>query len=165
MEAGKKILIGTGITVGIGGLIWGISYLLGKKKVGDKLDTVTTAMIHSLKLNGLTLRIDVILKNPTEGTLTIKQPYVKVLFDNKVIGTSQIQNKEIVIAKYSTKPFSAIYLTIPATGLLTLGDGLFKVLIKKQPAKITTITMTSIKIGNKYVSYEKPDVITLKPKA
>jgi hypothetical protein len=165
MEAGKKILIGTGIAAAVGGLVWGISYLLGKKKVGDKLDTVTTAMIHSLKLNGLTLRIDVILKNPTEGTLTIKQPYVKVLFANKVIGTSQIQDKVIEIAKYGAKPIEPIYLTIPATGLLTLGDGLFKVLIKKQPAKITTVTITSIKIGSKYVTYEKPDVITLKPKA
>jgi hypothetical protein len=165
MELGKKILIGTGIAAGIGGLVWGISYLLGKKKVGDKLDTVTTAMIHSLKLNGLTLRIDVILKNPTEGTLTIKQPYVKVLFENKVIGTSLIQDKVIEIAKYGAKPIEPIYLTIPATGLLTLGDGLLKVLIKKQPAKITTVTITSLKIGSKYITYEKPDVITLKPKA
>src|SRR5688572_20813204 len=117
MGAGKKILIGTGIAAGIGGIIWAVSWMLGKKKVGDKLDTVTTAMIHSLKLNGLTLRIDVILKNPTEGTLTIKQPYVKVLFENKVIGTSQIQDKVIEIAKYGAKPVDPIYLTIPATGL------------------------------------------------
>lgn len=165
MGLGKKILIGTSIAAGIGGLAWGITYLLGKKKVGDKLDTVTTAIIHSLKLNGLTLRIDVILKNPTEGTLTIKQPYIKVLFENKVIATSQIQDKVIEIVKYGAKPIEPIYLTIPATGLLTLGDGLFKVLIKKQPAKITTITITSLKIGSKYITYEKPDVITLKPKA
>ncbi|MBL7933151.1 MAG: hypothetical protein JNL60_14690 [Bacteroidia bacterium] len=165
MGTGKKILIGTGIVATIGGIAWTINYLMGKKKVGDKLDTITTAMVHSVKLNGLTLRIDVILKNPTEGTLTIKQPYVKVLFENKVIGTSQLQDKVIEIAKYGAKPIDPIYLTIPATGLLTLGDGLFKVLLKKQPAKITTITTTSIKIGNSFVNYEKPDVITLKPKA
>src|SRR5689334_9192373 len=100
MGAGKKILVATGIAAGIGSIIWAVSYLMGKKNVGDKLDTVTTAIIHSLKLNGLTLRIDVVLKNPTEGTLTIKQPYVKVLFADKVIATSQIQDKEIAIAKY-----------------------------------------------------------------
>lgn len=165
MGTGRKILIGTGIAALLGGIAWGISYLMGKKKVGDKLDTVTTALVHSLKLNGLTLRIDVMMKNPTEGTLTIKQPYVKVLYENKVIGTSQIQDKVIEIVKYGAKPIEPIFLTIPATGLLTLGDGLFKVLMKKQPAKITTITITSIKIGNKFVSYEKPEVITLKPKA
>lgn len=165
MGSGRKILIGTGILAGIGGLVWGINYLLGKKNVGDKLDTVTTAMVHSIKLNGLTLRIDVILKNPTQGTLTIKQPYVKVLFEKKVIGTSQIQDKVIEISKYGSKPIDPIYLTIPATGLLTLGDGLLKLLVKKQPATITTITMTAIKVGNKFLSYEKPDVITLKPKA
>lgn len=165
MGLGKKILIGTGIAAGIGGIAWGLSYLLGKKKTGDKLDTVTSAMVHSIKLNGLTLRIDVILKNPTEGTLTFKQPYVRVLYENKLIGSSQIQDKVIEIGKYGVKPLPAIYLTIPATGLLTLGDGLFKVLLKKQPANITTVTVTSIKIGGKFISYEKPDVITLKPKA
>lgn len=165
MEGAKKILIGTGIVAGIGGLVWTISYLIGKKKVGDKLDTVTRAMIHSIKLNGLTLRIDVILKNPTQATLSIKQPYVKVLFEKKVIGTSQIQDKTIQIPKFGTLAIDPIYLTIPATGLLTLGDGLLKLLVKKQPAQITTITTTGIKIGNSFVSYEKPDVITLKPKA
>lgn len=165
MGLGKKILIGTSIAAGIGGLAWGLSYLLGKKKVGDKLDTVTSVMVHSIKLNGLTLRIDVILKNPTEGTLTIKQPYVRVLYENKLIGSSQIQDKTIDIVKYGVKPLAPIYLTIPATGLFTLGDGLLKVLLKKQPAKITTVTVTSLKIGGQYVTYEKPEIITLKPKA
>ena len=90
----KKILITTGIVAGIGGLVWGASYLIGKKKVGDKLDTVTTVNVHSLNFKGLTLRIDVILKNPTEGTLKIKQPYVKILFENKVIGTSQVSGRK-----------------------------------------------------------------------
>lgn len=164
MGLGKKILIGTGITAAIGGIIWAVSYLKGMKNTGDKLDTLTSAMIHSIKLNGLTLRIDVILKNPTEGTLTIKQPYVRVLYENKLIGSSQIQNKIIKIGKYGTQAIDPIYLTIPATGLLTLGDSLFKVLIKKQPAKITTVTVSSILIGGKYITYEKSDTITLKPK-
>jgi hypothetical protein len=164
MGAGKKILIATGIAAGIGGIIWGISYLMGKKKVGDKLDTVTNAMIHSLD-GGLTLRVDVILKNPTEGTLTIKQPYIKVLYDTKDLGSSQIQNTEIVIPPYGVKALNAIYLKFPLLQLLKLGAGIYNILVKKQPVKITTITYTSIKIGSKFLSYQKPDVITLKPKA
>lgn len=161
----KKILITTGIVAGIGGLVWGASYLLGKKKVGDKLDTVTTVNVHSLNFKGLTLRIDVILKNPTEGTLKIKQPYVKILFENKVIGTSQVSDKVIEIVKYGAKAIEPIYLTIPATGLLTLGDGLLKILTKKQAAKITTVTMTSIYIAGKYREYSKQETTNLKPKA
>lgn len=161
----KKILITTGIVTGIGGLVWGANYLLGKKKVGDKLDTVTTVNVHSLNFKGLTLRIDVILKNPTEGTLKIKQPYVKILFENKVIGTSQVSDKVIEIVKYGAKAIEPIYLTIPATGLLTLGDGLLKILTKKQEAKITTVTMTSIYILGKYREYSKQETTSLKPKA
>lgn len=157
-----KIFLGT--TVGAG-LIWLAAYLSGKKKTGDKLDTETKVNVHSVKLNGLTLRIDVILKNPTEGTLTIRQPYVRVLFDKKLIGTSTIKNTLIDIPGYGVKALDAIYLTIPATGLLTLGDGLFKVLLKKQPAKITAITISSVKLGGKFVPYEKAELYNIKPKA
>lgn len=160
--SGTKIFVGT--TIGAGA-IWLAYYLFGKKKVGDKLNTVTSASVHSIKLTGLTLRIDVILKNPTEYGLRLKQPYVKVLFKDKVIGTSEIKNSIIEIPKYGVKSVEPIFITIPATGLLTLGDGLFKFLVKKEPATITTITTTSIQIGGKFISYEKPDVITLKPKA
>jgi hypothetical protein len=159
-----KIIIGTTIGAGI---LLALKYLSGLKKTGDKLDTVTTVHLQPIKPNGLsfTLRIDVLLKNPTEGTLTIKQPYVKVLYGTKEIGTSQIVNKEIEIPAYSPKALDPIFLTVPASGLLTLGDGLFKVLIKKQPAQITTLTMTSIKVGGSFNEYTKTDVTTLNQKA
>lgn len=157
-----KIIVGTGIGAGI---IWLISNLLGKKKVGDKLDTATSAMVHSVDLKGLVIRIDIVLKNPTEGTLTIRQPYVKVLFDNKEVGTSQIVQDEIIINPYSAKPLAKpIYLTIPATGLFTLGIGLYKTLVKKQATKITVITYSSIKLFGKFISYAKTDLIPLSPK-
>jgi len=157
-----KIFVGTTIGAGV---LWLAYYLNGKKKVGDKLDTVTSASVHSLQLTGLTIRIDVILKNPTEYSLTLKQPYVRILFQDKLIGTSQLKDFIIEIPKYGVKAVDPIFITVPATGLLTLGNGLFKYLIKKQPATITTITITSIQVGGKFIGYEKKDVINLKPKA
>lgn len=157
-----KIVVGTSIGAGI---LWLISNLMSKKKVGDKLDTATSAMVHSLDLKGLTIRVDVVLKNPTEGTLTIKQPYIKLSYDGKDVGASQIVGSEITIKPYSAVPLAQpIYLNIPATGLITLGNGLFKTLVKKQPAKITIVTYSSIKLPTGFVSYSKTDVINLKPK-
>ena len=71
----KNIVIGTTIGAGVIGLV---SYLLGLKRTSAELESVATAMIHSVKLDGLTVRIDVILKNPTNSSLTIKYPFVKL---------------------------------------------------------------------------------------
>lgn len=156
----KTIVIGTAVGAG---LVWVVSSLMSKKKVGDKLDTKVKAMVYSINFNGLTLRIDVTLINPTEGTLTIKQPYIKVLFRNKDIGTTQLENKQVEIPAYSPKQLDPIFLTIPATGLFSLGDGLLKLLLKKIPVQITTKIFTSIYIAGGFKSYEKNDVMNLNP--
>jgi hypothetical protein len=151
------------ITAASTALILLLSSLKSKKKVGDKLLTKTKVKVHSLSFNGLTIRLDVILINPTEGTLTIKQPFIKVMFNEKEIATSQIENKEVEIPKFNSKPMDAIFLTVPATGLFTLGDGLLKLLLKGQAAQITAHIFTSIKLGNKFMDYDTKEVIQLKP--
>jgi hypothetical protein len=157
----KKIVIGTAVGAGV---ILLLSSFMSKKKVGDKLDTKTKVTVHSLDFNGLTLRIDVILTNPTEGTLTIKQPYIKVSFNNKDVGTTQLENKKVEITAYSPKPLDPIYLTIPATGLFSLGDGLVSLLLKKKPAQIKATIFTSIYLPTGFKSYDKTETMDLKPK-
>lgn len=159
----KAIVIGTAAALGAG-IVWLVSDALSKKKVGDKLDTKIKVMVHSIDLKGLTLRIDVTLINPTEGTLTIRQPYIKVLFNNKEVGTTELKDTKVEILPFTPKPLDPIYLTIPATGLFSLGDGLLSLLIKKKPAQITTKIMTSIYIAGGFKNYEKTDVMNLKPK-
>jgi len=157
-----KILIGTGIGAGF---IYLLSTLLGKKKLGDKLDTITLASIHNLDLKGLVVRIDVVLKNPTEYSVRIKQPYVRLLIGDKLIGSSQIQNEVIEIKGYSSLPLkNPIYITIPASGLLSLGGSFYQALVKKQPITLTVHTLSSIDLGSRWIGYDKKDNISLKPK-
>lgn len=157
-----KILIGTGIGAG---LLYLLTNLLGKKKLGDKLDTLTTAMIHSLDLKGLTVRIDVVLNNPTEYTLRIRQPYVRLLVEDKLVGNSQVENQEIEIKPYAAVRLnSPIYITVPLTGLLSVGGTFYRALKAQQPVNIKVDTMTSIDLGGRWVGYQKQDTIALKPK-
>jgi hypothetical protein len=158
MKTGHIII---GSVVGAG-LIWAGSRLWNKKKVGDTLDTKINVKVHSIDLKGLTLRLDVTLINPTEGTLTIKQPYIKVLFNKKEVGTTQLEATKIVIEAYQPKLLQPIYLTIPATGLFTLGDGLVKVLLKGQTAQITTKIRTSIYLGVGFKNVEITSTQNLK---
>lgn len=159
MASISKIIGGTTI---VAGLAWLGYYLFGKKQLGDKMDTLTSGSIHSLNLQGLTIRVNVVLKNPTQYSIKIKQPYVKLLLNNgKLIGSSQIVNKQIEILPYGVQQIDPIYVTIPISGLLALGNSFYQMLLKKQPVKITVITMSIIDLEVKMLPYVKKDEITL----
>ena len=161
MTKWKNILIGGTLTAGVVSLV---SYLTRLKRTSAELESVATANIHSVKLDGLTVRIDVQLKNPTSTTLKIKYPFVKVINNKKVIGTSKVIDKDITIPKNGEAKIAGIMINIPATGLLSLGSGLLSLLTKKQAVPIVVQTITTIDLGWKKVPYSKSDDMTLKPK-
>ena len=156
----KKIIVGTGIGAGI---IGAIAYFSRLNRTNAELETVATAKLHSLKLDGLTVRIDVKIKNPTNNSFKIKFPFVKLLYKDKTIGTSQVVNKDITIPEYGEAVVEAIMVKIPVTGLLSLGGGLFSLLSKNQAVTIAVKTITTIDLGWKQMPYEKTDNSTLNP--
>lgn len=161
MASLKKILIGSTIGVGVIGLV---SYLSRLKRTSAELESVATASIHSLKLDGLTARIDVKLKNPTDSTLKIKFPFVKVIYKEQVIGTSKVIDKDITIPKYGEANITGIMVNMPMTSLLSLGGGLLNLIKKKTAVPISVKTVTTIDLGWKKIPYSKTDDLSLKPK-
>lgn len=162
MPVWKKILVGTTIGAGITGIAL---YLSRLNRTGTQLESVTTAKIHSLNLSGLTIRLDVKLKNPTNGSLKLKFPFVKVAFKDVTIGTSTVINKDIELPKYGEANIEAIMVTIPATGLLTLGGAIYNLLTNKEAANILVTTISTIDLGWTKKPYEKAETITLNPMA
>lgn len=158
----KKIGIISGIGAGVVGLV---TYITRLTKTNAQLEAVTTAKIHSLKLDGLTIRVDVTLKNPSAGTFSIKFPFVKLLFKNSVVGTSQVIDKDIKIPSYGEAKIEAIMVKIPMTSMFSIGAGLFQLLTQKKPAIISVMTISTIDLGWKKLPYEKTDNMTLNPPA
>lgn len=154
-----KIMVGTGIGAGLVGLV---AYVTRLKRTSAEMESVATAKIHSLKLDGLTIRIDVQMKNPSSGSFKIKFPFVKLLYKDKTIGTSQVINKDIQIPAYGEARIEAIMIKIPITSLLSLGAGLYKLLMNNEPAPIFIKTITTIDLGWKKMPYEKTDDNTLR---
>lgn len=153
-----KIMVGTGIGAGLVGLV---AYVTRLKRTSAEMESMASAKIHSLKLDGLTLRIDVQLKNPSNGSFKIKFPFVKVIYKDKTIGSSQVINKDIQIPAYGEARIEAIMIKIPFTGLFSLGAGLYKSLSQKEPVPLFVKTVTTIDLGWKKVPYEKTDDNTL----
>jgi len=158
----KKIGIISGIGAGVVGLVTYVSRL---NRAQAQLESVTTAKIHSLKLDGLTIRVDVQLKNPSRSSFNIKFPFVKLIYKDKVVGTSQVIDKNIKIPAYGEANIESIMIKVPVTSIFSIGAGLVKLLVQKEAVVISVKTISTIDLGWKKLPYEKSDDMTLHPKA
>lgn len=169
MAVWKKILIGTGISAGVVGGFFGLKKLLTYRKtmtdLETNLETVVTAKIHSLKLDGLTIRVDATLKNPTAGTLKIKFPFVKLMYNDEMLGSSKSVDQDVILPAFGEASFNEIMINIPVMGLLTLTGAIADLLIKKQSVPLLVVVRTTIDLGWKLKAEEQTHKITLNPLA
>jgi hypothetical protein len=155
----KKILFGGVIG---GGLIAGATYLFRLKRTSAELESTTSVNIHKLDLKGLVLRVDVQLKNPTKTKLKIKFPFVKLIYKDATIGSSQVVDKDIAIPSYGEAVAEKIMISIPLKGIFSLSAGLIKSLASGESVKLNSKTVSTIDLGWKKLPYEKTEELTLK---
>lgn len=158
METWKKITVGTIIG---GGLIGGTVYLLRLNKMNAELETVPMVKIHKLDFSGLTLRVDVQLKNPTRTPFKIKFPFIKLVYKGTTVGSSQVVDKDIQIPTFGEAIIEKMMIKVPLMNIFSLSGGLIKAIQNKEPVKLDVKTLTTIDIGWKKVPYTKADTITL----
>jgi hypothetical protein len=157
----KKIGIISGIGAGVIGIV---TYASKLTKASKNLESIVKANLHAIKLEGVTIRIDVQIKNPSSIGFKIKYPFVKVMYKESVVGTSQVIDKIISIPKNGEVNVKGIMITIPYTGLFSVGAGLMKALTMNDAAVITIKTISNVDLGWKKLPYEKLSDITLRAK-
>ncbi|MDP3146027.1 MAG: hypothetical protein Q8T03_13400 [Bacteroidota bacterium] len=158
METWKKIAAGTVIG---GVLIGGTIYVVRLNKMNAELETVPMVKIHKLDLSGLTLRVDVQLKNPTRTPFKIKFPFIKLVYKSTTIGSSQVVDKEISIPAFGEAVIEQIMIRVPLMNIFSLSGSLIRAIQNKEPVKLNVNTLTTIDLGWKKVPYTKSDTITL----
>lgn len=158
MDTWKKIAVGT--VVG-GVLIGGTIYLVRLNKTSVELETVPMVKIHKLDLTGLTLRVDVQLKNPTRTPLKIKFPFIKLVYKGTTIGSSQVLDKDITIPAFGEAVIEKMMIRVPLMNIFSLSGSLIRAIQNKEPVKLDVKTLTSIDLGWKKTPYTKSDTITL----
>jgi hypothetical protein len=154
MINGKHILIGLGIAGGIGG----IAYLLSLKRLSGELEVVTKASIDKITLSGLVMRVDVTLKNPTGGSVTVKQPFVKMIYGNSTFATSQVQDKDYEIPKFGEVKMEPVFINLNFLTLATSVPGMLKEYRTSGKFNILVNTITTI---NNNIPYNKLDTIAI----
>ena len=162
MSLTKKIIVGG--LVGAGAIA-GYSYFLKMKKTQAELEVVPDASLYQVNLNGITIRIDLLLKNPTKGSFSIKFPFVKLKYkDNLLVGSSEVVDKDIKIPAYGQAKIDKILVSIPILSIFSVSSSILKAIQSKEEVKITATLITTIDLGWTTLPFEESHEITLKKK-
>ena len=155
----KKILVGSAIG---GGIIAGVTYFLRLQKTNVELETFAKVNIFKLDLSGLVLQVDVQLKNPTRTKFTIKFPFIKLIYKDATVGSSQVVDKDITVPAYGEAVAEKIMITIPPRNIFSVSAGLLKSLLAGESVVLNVKTISSVDFGWKKFPYEKTEDINLK---
>lgn len=155
MEKQAKI---AALVVGAVGLAVGVPYLLKMKRLSEELETVTTANIHKVGLSGIDLRVDVVLKNPTGGSLRVKYPFVRMLYKGVVFATSEVRDQNFEVPKFGQLTMEPIYINIPFLQLATKAPDMLKEYRKNGGFEMEVRTVTTI---NDKIPYSKTDKLSV----
>lgn len=150
------------ITLIGGGLIAGYSYYLKMKKTSAELEVIPEAAIHAVNWEGITIRLNLLLKNPTKGSFSIKFPFIKLNFKNTLVGSSELVNKDIKIPAYGQAKIDKLLVNIPILSIFSVSTSILKAIQNKEPVKITATMMTTIDLGLVSVPFEESHEVILK---
>ncbi|MBS1577386.1 MAG: hypothetical protein JST09_18965 [Bacteroidetes bacterium] len=155
----KKIL--TVALVG-GGLIAGYSYYLKMRKTQAELEIVPDARLYQVNWDGITIRIDLLLKNPSKGSFSIKFPFVKLTYKGTLVGSSEVVNKDITIPAYGQAKIDKIMVNIPILSIFTVSSSILKAIQNKEQVNLTATLMTTIDLGFSKIPFEESHEVILK---
>lgn len=149
------IIMGAGALVA---LYLGGSYLLRLKRLSNELESETKVAVHKLSLSGIELSIAVKLKNPSGGSIRVKHPFVKIVYGDKTLASSQVKDANITIPKFSEVNLDPIRIALGFLNMATTVPALMKVYRETGKLELVVHTVTTI---NDSLPYTKTDNITL----
>jgi hypothetical protein len=159
MSTANKILAGSVIGAGA---IAAIAYLKNIKRAQAQLEIIPVINIHQISLEGLTVRVDALLKNPTGASFKIKYPFVKLNHKDALLGSSQAVNKDIKIPAFGQVMIKDIMIKVPVLSFFSVGYDIIKALMNKQPITLTISVITTADLGVTQVAIEHKQDMTLK---
>jgi hypothetical protein len=109
----------------------------------------------------ITLVIDTKLKNPTNKSMRMNQPFVSLYAnekDKEPFATSAAVNKEHVIPPLGEVQLLPIEIPVAVATIATIAAGLYKMIVSKKPAGIWVKTITYVNGSLKSEKFEFKEV-------
>lgn len=149
MSKGKYLLWGAaGLVVVLGG-----RYLYKLSRLSNELEVVT-----KVTMQGLNLRVDVTLKNPTEGSISVKHPFVKMMYNGDTFASSDVKDVDYVLPRFGQKKLDPIIIKL---SFLTLATS-FPAMAKQYRTQGTmTIDVSIVTTINNKIPFNKNEKMTI----
>jgi hypothetical protein len=140
--------------------VW--TYFKNIDRAQAELEVVPTINIHKLGLDGLTVRVDALLKNPTGASFKIKYPFIKLTHKDVLLGSSQSVDKDIQIPAFGQVMIKNIMVNVPPISFFSVSYDIIKALMNKQPIVLAISVTTTAYLGLTQVAIEHKQDMTLK---
>lgn len=150
----KHIVVGGGI---LGAVLAG-RYLINLNRLNNELETVTKVIVNKVTLTGLELKVDVTLKNPSAGSLSVKYPFIKMQYGDSSFATSEVRNEDITLDKFSQVQLPPIFISV---GFITLAANVPNAYAEFRKNGKITLTVKTISTINNTLPYTRTDNIVL----
>lgn len=154
-----KVIAGTAIGAG---LIAGAVYFARIRRAGVQLQVIPNANIHQLSLDGLTIRVDALLKNPTGASFKIKYPFIEITHKDVLAGSSQVVNKDIKIPAYGQVLIKDMMVKIPVLSFFSVMYDVVKSLLNNKSIVFNVGVITTIDLGWSQIPFEHKQDLPLK---
>ena len=159
MSLTNKII--TGALIG-GGVIAGYGYYLKMRRTEAQLQVIPNAEIDKVNWDGITIRLDLLLKNPSKGSFSIKFPFIKLTYKDSLVGSSQVINKDIKIPAYGEAKIDNILVTIPILSIFSVSSSILKAIQNNEQLTIKATLITTIDLGFSKIPFEETHEVILK---
>lgn len=163
MSVQKQVVTGTLVATGLVAVYFFVKKL---RRLQVNLEVLPTASVYKINLGGLTIKVDVVLKNPTNMSLRIKFPFVKLLYKGTTIGSSQVVDKDVRIPAYGEAKIDRILIHIPLLETFSVAYSLVKTLMKKDKTpgneiKVGVTVITTVFVGSMSMPLNETNEIPL----
>lgn len=142
LERNRKTLLlaGGGLLLAVGGY-----NLLNLSQLNKELQIEQITSIYRMTLTGITMRVDVTLKNPTPGQINVKTPFVTISFNGEPLGQSDnLSANNQLVPSYGQVQLDPIYITLRYLNLAMTARNFWEAYMNKGRATIAIRALTRI---------------------
>lgn len=144
-----------------GGLIAGYVVLKKFKRTGAELEINNSVAIQEVGIQGIKIRLDVLLKNPSGTGFSIKFPYIRLLYNGSVVGTSSVINRDIKVPSYGEVKIDNIVISISSLNILSAGYKAYKDIKNNNKITLAIKTTTLLMPDSLKIPYESNQDINI----
>ncbi len=159
MSITNKIIAGTVLGAGAVAVV---AYFKNINRAQAQLQVIPNASIYQLSLEGLTVKVDALLKNPTGASFKIKYPFLQLTHKNVLVGSSQAVNKDIKIPAYGQVLIQGMMVKIRVLSFFSVVYDMVQSLIGNQSIVFNVAIITTVNLGWTQVAYEHKQDLTIK---